>query len=816
MKYQTGTIVKMEGCPKKVDCGVFEIDRLWNENESAFVYKLKKDGTRSKNGLNIFKISHMDKYGKIINREELANAISQVNKTLKETKENQTIYTYVETDRKKLQKGDYIKVVKPIHTTSSIYAIPAGAIYTISACEGQNATRYVLKRIGKKGQVLSGNSGAFNIVSFSAQTVEKLIAEGYIIIVEQVQQIRKEMSQQQEEQPTAEQVTEQADNQAEAQEEPTSNETNTAEPVKKHHVQSVQVTRLEGYKWDCKTLTVSTIAEANKVIQEMAWAAPSDGSYDKTQFVITFTDENTYTGRIDLQYKHTSGYDLEKHVMRHINYMMEQGTDEQKEHGRDFLNRYVLSEEPVKIEEVRTKPPAQAQVEQEQQVEITGTTDDNELLVLTNEQSAELEKRFTNNKATKQEEELLTKYHLQLQEQAMKYKATLPSNYEELINDENVYKVLSCFPSDGGSAGVYEIEITGKQLKDDLWTGVFILNIITPLEEQHDTTEEFEEISSEEQTQGEQSDTDNGIAVTINQELQGIEIAFTEKPLQEVIVQLKTNGFRWSKFKKVWYAKQTGKTLAFVQCLTGEKANDIHTEQVKTEQPYSYPEINIDDLDQYTVSEQLQSRLNSSSLFNVDYQKDCELTFRNIQSEALEVLSLTDDPRLTYYIKKYVQSFKRRYYEQYLKILNHKASNPSWAVTGRGGINVRRYNKMQDRYDKYLGESVKLSEEFKRKMQEFKRQIRDEKQRQWREKMNINLSGTELKEMFTVEKKPVTVAGYTETVRTYNYNGYTIAKTWGMWRIFKNGKEIDTTLKTTDTLDTAKRYVLMLCEQESA
>ncbi|RNB59500.1 hypothetical protein EDM57_05000 [Brevibacillus gelatini] len=810
MKYQTDTIVKMKGCPVKKENGVFEIDRIWIENDTAFVYKLKKDGTRAKNGLNIFKFSHMDKYGTIISKEELTSAISEVNKTLKESKDNETVYTYQETDRKELQKGDYIQVVKPIQTFNSIYAIPIGVIYTISACEGQNANKYVWKRIGKKGQILSGNSGAFNIISFSTKTVERLLAEGYIVIVEQVQQTRKKMNQQQEtEQSTVEQATEQeeqTDNQVETQE----------EPVKKHHIQSVQVTRLEGYKWDCKTVAVSTIVEANKVIQEMAWSAPSDGSYDKTQFVITFTDGSTYTGRIDLQYKHTSGYDLERHVMRHISYMIEQGTDEQNEHGRDFLTRYVLSEEPVKIEEVRTEHPTQVQVEQEQQAEITGTIDDNGLIVLTNEQATELEKRFVYDKATKQEQELLKQYHLQLQEQAMKYAQTLPDNYESLIDDNKLYQVVSCFPADGGSAGIYEIEVTGSELKHMLWRKVDILNIITPLEaeqqpEQHEAMEHEE--NQEQQTE---QVPDNAITVTLNQQLQGIEIAFTEKPSQEVIEQLKTNGFRWSKFKKIWFTKQSEKALAFAQSLSGQMLNnsDTITDSAQEQQTYSYPEININDLEKYTVSDELQRMVHSSSLFEVDYKKDCAVTFQQFQNEALEVLALTDDPRMTYYIKKYLQSFKKRYYEQYLKILNHRASNPSWAVTGRGGLNVSRYNKMQDRYDKYLGEAVKLSEEFKKKMRNFRWQIKRDKEQQVKQFIEQELNKTENSLTFQTEKREINVGRYTEIVRAYIHGEYMIAKSFGCFRIFKNGQEVHS-MKTSDRLDDAKKMVaFMICKEE--
>ena len=41
-------------------------------------------------------------------------------------------------------------------------------------------------------------------------------------------------------------------------------------------------------------------------------------------------------------------------------------------------------------------------------------------------------------------------------------------------------------------------------------------------------------------------------------------------------------------------------------------------------------------------------------------------------------------------------------------MLNHKASNPSWAVTGRGGMNVSRYNKKLSQYDNMLKQWTEL------------------------------------------------------------------------------------------------------------
>lgn len=54
----------------------------------------------------------------------------------------------------------------------------------------------------------------------------------------------------------------------------------------------------------------------------------------------------------------------------------------------------------------------------------------------------------------------------------------------------------------------------------------------------------------------------------VNEEHNGIEITFSEKPYSNVISKLKAHGFRWHRVKKCWYAKQSEKVNAFVSILS--------------------------------------------------------------------------------------------------------------------------------------------------------------------------------------------------------------------------------------------------------
>lgn len=61
------------------------------------------------------------------------------------------------------------------------------------------------------------------------------------------------------------------------------------------------------------------------------------------------------------------------------------------------------------------------------------------------------------------------------------------------------------------------------------------------------------------------------ITIELNEELNGIEIYFGEKPEQNVIDQLKLNGFRFTRFKKCWWSKQTEKAIHFANSLSGQE-----------------------------------------------------------------------------------------------------------------------------------------------------------------------------------------------------------------------------------------------------
>lgn len=65
------------------------------------------------------------------------------------------------------------------------------------------------------------------------------------------------------------------------------------------------------------------------------------------------------------------------------------------------------------------------------------------------------------------------------------------------------------------------------------------------------------------------------VEIIENKEKNGIELKFNDIPNVEIRTELKNNGFRWHRLKKVWYAKQTQKILDFVNILKAPKNKEV-------------------------------------------------------------------------------------------------------------------------------------------------------------------------------------------------------------------------------------------------
>lgn len=59
--------------------------------------------------------------------------------------------------------------------------------------------------------------------------------------------------------------------------------------------------------------------------------------------------------------------------------------------------------------------------------------------------------------------------------------------------------------------------------------------------------------------------------MAINNEFNGIELTFAEKPAEAIREAMKEAGFRWHRQKKLWYAKNTEARMALAKKLSGDQ-----------------------------------------------------------------------------------------------------------------------------------------------------------------------------------------------------------------------------------------------------
>lgn|GEM_PF-6102200 len=109
----------------------------------------------------------------------------------------------------------------------------------------------------------------------------------------------------------------------------------------------------------------------------------------------------------------------------------------------------------------------------------------------------------------------------------------------------------------------------------------------TPRASKEAVTVDAEEVVTvnEETATGETVETSNSVTMTINEELNGIELKFSKTLSEEELSTLYANGFKWSKRGGKWYTKQTPERLEFAQTLvpsnTSSSDNVIETQDTQ-------------------------------------------------------------------------------------------------------------------------------------------------------------------------------------------------------------------------------------------
>lgn len=340
--------------------------------------------------------------------------------------------------------------------------------------------------------------------------------------------------------------------------------------------------------------------------------------------------------------------------------------------------------------------------------------------------------------------------------------------------------------------------------KSQIWNEL-IRSEVKVKPEHKESQEEVLETSKKEDNPINEVNTD--IEISFNEEKNGIEIKFDGKPERAVLENLKANGFRWSRYQKIWYAKDTEERREFIKSF----------DAVETESEpkiFEYPEVEINNIEDYTIDPDVSRRENQGNWIfrskETDHTEELQKTLQHYQDEAIKIIAKTEDKEIIYKLKRDLQRFKKSYHTNYTKMITNKANNPSWAVTGRAGRSTSKMQKANDRYNNLIQESIKLVDDFTNALNRADNKIRATARKENYKK----IENTDIEIDFKVETKEIDMAGVKQNLRTYNHNNYMIVKAWGCFRIFKDGKEIKS-MRTTDTLKTAKKALQLIINEEA-
>ncbi|MBE2918337.1 hypothetical protein HPK02_05395 [Anoxybacillus flavithermus] len=194
---------------------------------------------------------------------------------------------------------------------------------------------------------------------------------------------------------------------------------------------------------------------------------------------------------------------------------------------------------------------------------------------------------------------------------------------------------------------------------------------LTVLEEAEQPTTQ-QEMSQPKEAQHEQQQADVKATYTLNEQLNGIEITFTDIPSEEIRNELKAQGFRWSKYKKVWYAKQSEERLQFAKMLVGE--TEQQTEEVAEQSEAQQEPMQVKEVEQKTINNDnsTQEKEQGQKTFTVipEVQENTfDLQFFSGSINTDDILNLFDTINLTQektlisdedreHINKYEDSYK--------------------------------------------------------------------------------------------------------------------------------------------------------------
>jgi hypothetical protein len=277
-----------------------------------------------------------------------------------------------------------------------------------------------------------------------------------------------------------------------------------------------------------------------------------------------------------------------------------------------------------------------------------------------------------------------------------------------------------------------------------------------------ETSEPVQEISN---TQENQTTNNDSIEFTVSEDIHtktGAKI-FVAKLTKKVEYEefktienkIKSIGGYYSRFKKGFIFSEYPTQLlkdTFDNSESKETAEQQNTNIINIELKEVEPiEINIDNInaENFPISKEISQRENNGHwIFRTkerNHQQEILNYLQSFQDTFINELNKLNDNIIINSYKRWLNSFKKRYYDNYYKKLRNDADNPSWITTGRDGRSASKDRKYTNRYDNLMKECCSLDEEFKKKLGEVKVKIRKENDKKFAEAVLSNKKEYEYK-----------------------------------------------------------------------
>lgn len=335
-------------------------------------------------------------------------------------------------------------------------------------------------------------------------------------------------------------------------------------------------------------------------------------------------------------------------------------------------------------------------------------------------------------------------------------------------------------------------------------------------EEEKNDIEETENIKDSEVIEEKESNIQ--VEVRFNEEKNGIELYFSNKPDEEIRDTLKSNGFRWARYNKCWYCKDTEEKRNLLKSLgwlnKENKTAEVNNETINN---IEYEEIDINDIESYTIDKDISDRENNSVMFRSQYTDHTKVLQDLITRYQEKVIELLQDENITpgieYKIKSKLQDFKKKYTNAYRDYLTVKSNNPSWTVTGRSGLNINKYNKGQNRVNNKIFVLNDIENNFQKFLDKEKNKLTKVANNKYKEELlNTDVDNVEFKKVKVNIKLGAVDNVFDDgdrEVQAYTIdNRHYIIKNWGSWHIYNDKGQDLWNSKTTDKLEVAKKQLV--------